>query len=215
MNTILFAFSTLFTLFANPATAPNSAQDLKNYMNTREEIKAMDFASLKKIEENPAEKNVRKGLASYYTFIKAPLPENNPAAGKAAVDALETTAKTYMDPVAYVKLAIVYAQDNPSFNVKQDRVKALKYLSVAWEIADLSERATGNNALLTLIINNSLGLGDGFYADNVNGKFAMKKALDTIRPEVLASRVRFKKLYNLTVKDEFTGSTNVERHYGG
>jgi hypothetical protein len=77
------------------------------------------------------------------------------------------------------------------------------------------DRATKDNGLLTLVVNSSLGLGDGFYTDHVNGKFAMKKALDIIRPDVLAARGRFKKLYNLSVKDEFAGSTNVERHYGG
>ncbi|QMW01078.1 hypothetical protein [Spirosoma foliorum] len=215
MKTLLLGLSSVLGLFTTPAAAPNSAQDLKDYLTIREQIKAMDMAALKKIATSPDEKTVKKGLATYYSFIKVPLPENNPAAGKAAVDALETAANTYMDPIAYVKLAIVYAQDNPSFNIKQDRTKSLKYLSIAWEIADLSDKATHDNALLTLIVNNSLGLGDGFYRDNTNGTFAMKKALDTIRPEVLAARGRFKKLYNLSVKDEFTGSTNVERHYGG
>ena len=215
MKTILLGLSSVLGLLTTPPAAPNSAQDLKTYLTIREQVKAMDLAVLKKIAENPVEKNVKRGLASYYTFIKVPLPENNPAAGKAAVDALETAATTYMDPLTYVKLAQIYAFDNPTFNVKQDRSKALKYLSIAWEIADLSDRATGDNALLTLIINNSLGLGDGFMADNANGRFAMKKAIDATRPEVLAARSRFKKLYNLSVKDEFTNSTNVERHYGG
>lgn len=215
MKTILFGLSSVLGLFTTPAAAPNSVQDLKNYLTIRDQMKAADMTVLKKIASDPNEKTVKKGLATYYTFIKAPLPENNPAAGKSAVDALETAANLYMDPIAYVKLAIDYAHDNPAFNIKQDRTKSLKYLSIAWEIADLSDRATGDNALLTLIVNNSLGLGDGFYTDNTNGKFAMKKALDAIRPEVLSARGRFKKLYNLSVKDEFVGSTNVERHYGG
>jgi hypothetical protein len=215
MTTLLFALSTLFSLFGNPAVVPNSALDLKNYLTTRDAVKALDYNGVQKITATPTEKNVKKGLASYYAFLKVPLPENNPAAGKKAVDALEASLNLYMDPLAYVKLAVIYAQDNPAFNIKQDRIKSLKYMSIAWEIADLSDRATSDNGLLTLIINGSLGLGDGFWADNVNGKFAMKKALDTVRPDVLAARVRFKKLYNLSVKDEFVGSTNVERHYGG
>ncbi|GAB4029867.1 hypothetical protein [Spirosoma gilvum] len=215
MKTILLGLSTVFGLYTNPSVAPNSAQDLKTYMTLRDQIKALDLAELKKIAANPSEKNVRKGLSTFYIFLKTPLPANNPAAGKSAIDALETAANTYMDPIAYVKLAMAYAQDNPTFALKQDRTKALKYLSIAWEIADLSDRATGDNALLTLIVNNSLGLGDGFVVENTNGRFAMKKALDAIRPEVLSARSRFKKLYNLTVKDENPGSTNVERHYGG
>ena len=214
MKTILLGLTSVLGLYTTPAVAPNSAQDLKSYLTIREQMKALDMPALKKITTDPNEKNVKKGLATYYTFIKAPLPENNPAAGKLAVDALETAVNIYMDPIAYVKLAIIYANDNPSFNIKQDRTKSLKYLSIAWEIADLSDRATGDNALLTLIINNSLGIGDGLLADNANGRFAMKKALDSIRPDVLNARNRFKKLYNLSVKDEFVGSTNVERHYG-
>jgi hypothetical protein len=213
MKMILIAISIMFGLYATPATAPNSAQDLKNYLETREQVKAMDMAALKKIETSGDEKTVKKGLASYYTFIKAPLPDNDPAAGKAAINALEKAANIHMDPISYVKLAVVYSRDNPAFDIKQDRIKALKYLSIAWEIADLSDRSTKDNGLLTLIINNSLGLGDGFYADQVNGRFPMKKALDTIRPDVLSARLRFKKLYNLTVQDEFAGSTAVERHY--
>ncbi len=212
MKTILLS---LFGLYTLPTAPQNSAQDLKNYLTIREQLKAADFTTLKKLAASPAEKTVKRGISSYYLFLKAPLPEGNPAVAKAAVDALETAANTYMDPVAYVKLAQIYAQDHPDFNVKQDRSRSLKYLSIAWEIADLSDRATGDNALLTLIINNSLGLADGFWADNVNGRFAMKKHLDAIRPDVLTARGRFKKLYNLTVKDEFVGSTNVERHYGG
>jgi hypothetical protein len=215
MATLMFTLSTLFGLFGNPAVVPNSAQDLKNYLVIRDQVKALDFNAVQKITATPAEKNVRKGLASYYTFLKISLPENNPAAGKKAVDALEASLNLYMDPLAYVKMAVIYARDNPAFNIKQDRIKSLKYMSIAWEIADLSDRATKDNGLLTLVVNGSLGLGDGFYTDHVNGKFAMKKALDTIHPEVLAARSRFKKLYNLSVKDEFTGSTNVERHYGG
>lgn len=215
MTTLMFTLSIILGLLGNPAVVPNSAQDLKNYLTTRDQIKALDFNAVQKITATPAEKTVRKGLASYYSFLKVPLPENNPAAGKKAVDALEASLNLYMDPLAYAKLALIYAQDNPAFNIKQDRVKSLKYLSIAWEIADLSDRATKDNGLLTLVVNSSLGLGDGFYADHVNGKFPMKKTLDTIRPEVLAARSKFKKLYNLSVKDEFTGSTNVERHYGG
>lgn len=215
MATLMFTLSTLFGLFGNPAVVPNSALDLKNYLVTRDQVKALDFNAVQKITATPTEKNVRKGLASYYTFLKVPLPENNPAAGKKAVDALEASLNLYMDPLAYVKLAVIYARDNPAFNIKQDRIKSLRYLSIAWEIADLSDRATKDNGLLTLIVNSSLGLGDGFYTDHVNGKFEMKKALDTIRPDVLAARSKFKKLYNLSVKDEFAGSTNMERHYGG
>nr|WP_295926624.1 hypothetical protein [uncultured Dyadobacter sp.] len=215
MTTLIFTLSIILGLFGKPAAVPNSALDLKNYVTTRDQIKALDFNAVQKITATPTEKNVRKGLASYYTFLKVPLPKNNPAAGKKAVDALEASLNLYMDPLAYVKMAVIYAQDNPAFNIKQDRVKSLKYLSIAWEIADLSDRATKDNGLLTLVVNSSLGLGDGFYTDHVNGKFAMKKTLDTIRPDVLAARAKFKKLYNLSVKDEFAGSTNVERHYGG
>jgi hypothetical protein len=215
MRNILFGLSSMLGLYTTPLVAQNSAQDLKNYLVIRDQLKAADLATLKKIATSPSEKNVRKGLATYYTFLKTPLPENNPVVAKTAVDALETAANTYMDPIAFVKLAIVYARDNPSFNVKQDRVRSLKYLSIAWEIADLSDRATGDNALLTLIVNNSLGIGDGLLADNENGQFAMKKALDAMRPGVLSARERFKKLYNLPVKDQFAGSTNVDRHYGG
>jgi hypothetical protein len=215
MRNILFGLSSMLGLYTTPLVAQNSAQDLKNYLVIRDQLKAADLATLKKIATSPSERNVRKGLATYYTFLKTPLPENNPVVVKTAVDALETAANTYMDPIAFVKLAIVYARDNPSFNVKQDRVRSLKYLSIAWEIADLSDRATGDNALLTLIVNNSLGIGDGLLADNENGQFAMKKALDAMRPGVLSARERFKKLYNLPVKDQFAGSTNVDRHYGG
>jgi hypothetical protein len=215
MKNILFGLSSMLGLYTTSALAQNSVQDIKDYMVIRDQLKALDLAALQKITVSPAEKNVKKGLATYYTFLKIHLPENNPAAGKVAVDALEASANMYMDPIAFVKLAIVYAHDNPSFNVKQDRAKSLKYLSIAWEIADLTDRATGDNALLTLIINNSLGIGDGLLADNMNGRFAMKKALDAMRPGVLSARERFKKLYNLSVKDEFAGSTNVERHYGG
>ncbi|GAB2579220.1 hypothetical protein [Spirosoma areae] len=214
MKTILLGLSSVFSLFATPLAAPNSALDLKNYLTTREQLKTADLAALKKIAASSSEKNVKRGLSAYYAFLKTPLPDGNVVAAKASIDALETAANTYMDPITYVKLAIVYAQDNPSFNLKQDRKKALIYLSIAWEIADLSDRATGDNGLLTLIINNSLGLGDGLWADQVNGKFAMKKNLDAIRPDVLSARARFKKLYNLSVKDEFAGSTNLERHYG-
>lgn len=215
MLTILLGLSSLLGLYTTPAVPQNSAQDLKNYLPLREQLKAADLTALKKVAASPGEKNVKRGISTYYLFLKTPLPEGNPVVGKALVDALETAANTYMDPIAFVKLAQVYAHDNPDFKVKQDRTKALKYLSIAWEIADLSDRATGDNALLTLIINNSLGLGDGFWADQVNGRFAMKKTLDAIRTDVLSARGRFKKLYNLSVKDEFTSSTNVERHYGG
>lgn len=214
MQTILLSLGSLFGLYTMSAVPQNSAQDLKNYLTIREQLKATDLPALKKIAANTGEKTVRRGISTYYLFLKTPLPDGNPAAGKALVDALETAASTYMDPIAYVKLAQLYTRDNPDFNVKKDQVKALKYLSIAWEIADLSDRATGDNALLTLIINNSLGVGDGLYGDNVNGRFAMKKALDSVRPSVLGARERFKKLYNLSVNDEFVGSTNVERHYG-
>lgn len=213
MKNILIGLSSLLSLYAAPTLDKSSVNDLKNYLKVREELKVTDLSVLKKIAASPAEKNVRKGIATYYIFLKTPLPENNPAVARAEVDALETAANTYMDPIAYVKLAVVYARDNPEFNVKQDRMKSLKYLSIAWEIADLSDRATGDNGLLTLIVNNSLGIGDGLLADNINGRFQMKKALDTVRPGVLSARERFKKLYNLSVKDEFVGSTNVERHY--
>ncbi|CAN5427139.1 hypothetical protein BH09BAC4_BH09BAC4_10380 [soil metagenome] len=215
MKNLLVGLSSMLGLYTTSALAQNSVQDIKNYLVLKDQLKALDLATLQKITANPTEKNVKKGLATYYTFLKTPLPEHNPTAGKVAIDALEASANRYMDPIALVKLAIVYAHDNPSINIKQDRAKSLKYLSIAWEIADLADRATGDNALLTLIINNSLGIGDGLLADNANGRFAMKKALDAMRPGVLSARERFKKLYNLSVKDEVAGSTNVERHYGG
>ncbi len=215
MKNFLLGLGSVFGLYATPALAQNSAQDLKNYLTIREQFKATDLVALKKAAANPGEKTVRRGLSAYYLFLKTPLPEGDLVAAKGMVDALETAANTYLDPLSLVKLAQIYARDNPDFNVKQDRTKSLTYLSMAWEIADLSDRATGDNALLTVIINNTLGIGDGFVADDAQGRFALKKALDAIRPGVLSLRQRFKKLYNLSVKDEFVGSTNVERHYGG
>jgi hypothetical protein len=213
-NALLIGLALAFGSLPGRAADQNSAQDLKTYLSDREQVKALELPALKAMTADAHEKNAKRGIAAYYTFLKTRLPDGDIAAAKSSIDALEASANTYMDPLAYVKLAVIYSRDNPTFGIKQDETKALQYLSIAWELADLSDRATGDNALLTLIINNTLGLGDGFVAENASGKFAMKQALDTVRPAVLKERERFKKLYNLSVKDEFPGSTNVERHYG-
>jgi hypothetical protein len=212
--TLLIGITLAFGFLPGRAADQNTAQDLKSYLSDREQVKALELPALKAMAADLHEKNTKRGIAAYYTFLKTHLPDGDVAAAKSSIDALEAAAGVYMDPLTFVKLAIVYARDNPTFGVKQDETKALQYLSVAWELADLSDKATGDNGLLTLIINNTLGLGDGFLTESVNGKFAMKQALETIRPTVLKERERFKKLYHLSIKDEFPGSTNVERHYG-
>ena len=165
---------------------------------------------MKTIAANSGEKDTRRGLAEYYFFLKTPKPETE-ADGAKMIDLLLKAADTYMDPVTYVKLANLYSQDYPAYGSKRDLTRCLRYLSVAWEMADLSDKATGDNALLTLIINNTLGLGDGLFGEG--DKIALKKSLDAIRPGVLEARERFKKLYGLSVKDESPGTTALERHY--
>ena len=205
-------FTLLLILHASLAPAQSTVDDLKAYLTQRDEIKTLDLPALKTIAANDHEKNTRRGLAEYYIFLRTPKSEGDAAAGAKQADAFVQAADTYMDPVTYVKLATFYSQDFPDFGSKRDLTKCLRYLSISWEMADLSDKATGDNALLTLVINNTLGLGDGIFG-NSGGKADLKKILDAIRPDVLKARERFKKMYGLSVKDEYPDSTNLERHY--
>lgn len=214
MKTIhLVGLSLLLVLHANFALAQNTVDDLKVYLAQRDEIKTLDLAALKTIAANSGEKNTRRGLAEYYIFLKTPKEENDTATGARMIDTLVKAADTYMDPVTYVKLARLYSTDYPAYGSKRDLTKCLRYLSISWEMADLSDKATGNNDLLTLVVNNTLGLGDGLFGSGGDDKATLQKTLDAIRPDVLKARERFKKLYSLSVKDESPGSTNLERHY--
>ncbi len=214
MKTIrLVALSLLLVLQASFALAQNKVDDLKTYLAQRDEIKKLDLPALKTIAASASEKNTRRGLAEYYIFLNTPKEESDIATGAKMIDALVKAADTYMDPLTYVKLARLYSTDYPAYGSKRDLTKCLRYLSISWEMADLSDKATGNNDLLTLVINNTLGLGDGLFGSDGDDKATLKKTLDAIRPDVLKARERFKKLYSLSVKDESPGSTNLERHY--
>ena len=217
MKTLLLAAGLLTV--ATPAfaqfgvvNAQDAADELKGYLAQRDEIKTLELPALKTIAGDPKEKHSRRGLAEYYMFLKNSRPGGDAAAGKKQIDALLQAADTYMDPLTFVKLAILYSNDYPDYGSKRDLTKCLRYLSIAWEMADVSDKATGDNALLTLVINNTLGLGDGIFGDAKN-QADLKKILDTIRPDVLKARERFKKMYGASVKDDEPGSTGVERHY--
>lgn len=213
-NFRLVILTLLLALRIGTASAQGTVEQLKTYMAERDKIKTLDLAALKAITDNRKETNVRRGLAEYYVFLKTPVADGDAAAGTQAANALEKAADLYMDACTYVKLAGMYSQDYPGYGVKRDETKLLRYLSTAWEIGDLSDKATGDNAVLTLIVNNTLGLGDGVLGSGTADKPDLKKTLDAIRPDVLKARARFKKLYGLSVKDETPGSTNLERHYG-
>ncbi len=208
-----FAACVLFVFHTGAALAQGTVDELKSYMAQKEEIKALELPAVQAIAANPKEKNSRRGLAEYYVFLKSPRPAGDVAAGTKSVSALLQAADKYMDPATFVKLATLYSNDYPDYGSKRDLTKCLRYLSILWEMADLADKATGDNALLTMVIDNTLGLGDGIFGDG-SKQAELKKILDEIRPDVLKARERFKKMYGLSVKDETPGSTNVERHYG-
>ena len=62
-----------------------------------------------------------------------------------------------------------------------------------------------------MVAGSTLGLADGFYAADQSGEYPTFKSLAKLRPELLAFRNSFAKLYGLKVPTVTT--TVFERHY--
>ena len=118
-----------------------------------------------------------------------------------------------MNPSGYTNLAKLHFSGSDAFKVKANKELSLKYLAISWEIAEVTNTATKDNTILTMIINGTLGLGDTFYMEENQGGLNMTKAIEDMKPEVLMERDRFKKLYLLSVTDQYPGSLAIDRHY--
>ncbi len=190
-----------------------SCVDLKIYLPLRDELQTLGLPALQAIAADPQQPGIKRGVAAYYVFLQTLAAGVSAAEAKRAISALDDVTNTFMDPCSYVKLAALYADDYPEFGVLRNLVRALKYLSISWELGELVTEATGDNALLTLILSNNLGLGDAIFGSQTSSLSELKQILDLIRPEVLEARERFRLLYHLSFPDKCPGTTAVERHY--
>ena len=181
-----------------------------DYLPLADKLRAGTYEQVLALAAKPKPTLQEAALALYFAASKGA------AAGKVTdADSLRfmfAAADVYLDPMANINVARLSQRGSGFAGLRQPTVDmTFRYLNRAWETGQVfTDNGVGTD-IWEMIAGATLGLADGFDAADINDEYPTSKTLDRLRPELLAFRNSFARLYGLKVPT--TTTTVFERHY--